>query len=94
MWLPALCSLIPISVGERVSIFHIITRAAEAVISPSGCIRLGGAGVVDLDIFVGAGAGVSKQVRADRNCARVVAVTSEIKIKLQINLGGKENVTL
>ena len=33
---------------------------------------------MDLDIFVGAGARVSKQVRADRNCARVVAVTSEI----------------
>ena len=50
----------------------------EAVISPSGCICLGGAGVVDLDIFVGAGARVSKQVRADGNCARVVAVTSEM----------------
>ena len=61
---------------ERVSIFHIITDSS--VISPSGRIRLGGAGVMDLDIFVGAGAGVSKQVRADRNCARVVAVTSEI----------------
>ena len=33
---------------------------------------------MDLDIFVGAGARVSKQVRADGNCARVVAVTSEI----------------
>ena len=64
--------------GERVSIFHIITRKRLAVISPSGCICLGGAGVVDLNIFVGAGARVSKQVRADGNCARVVAVTSEI----------------
>ena len=33
---------------------------------------------MDLNIFVSAGARVSKQVRADRNCARVVAVTSEI----------------
>ena len=33
---------------------------------------------MDLDIFVGAGARVSKQVRADGNCAGVVAVTSEI----------------
>ena len=33
---------------------------------------------MDLNIFVGAGARVSKQVRADGNCARVVAVTSEI----------------
>ena len=45
---------------------------------------------MDLDIFVGAGARVSKQVRADRNCARVVAVTSEInKVRykqIQINL--------
>ena len=48
------------------------------IILPSRCIRLGGAGVVDLNIFVSAGARVSKQVRADRNCARVVAVTSEI----------------
>ena len=33
---------------------------------------------MDLNIFVGAGARVSKQVRADGNCARVVAVTSEM----------------
>ena len=33
---------------------------------------------MDLDIFVSSGARVSKQVRADWNCARVVAVTSEI----------------
>ena len=33
---------------------------------------------MDLDIFVCSGARVPKQVRADRNCARVVAVTSEM----------------
>ena len=50
----------------------------SSIILPSRSICLGGAGVVDLDIFVSSGARVSKQVRADRNGARVVAVTSEI----------------
>ena len=33
---------------------------------------------MDLDIFVGSGTRVSEQLGADGNCARVVAVTSEI----------------
>ena len=33
---------------------------------------------MDLDIFVGSGTRISEQLGADGNCARVVAVTSEI----------------